>query len=255
MPPVSNASPSSGRNSTASGRQTRCSSGLAITANTVSGGASIVISRSVRTRPQDRVRQMDARELVHLPTDQLCAEARLPAARRLVTLLAEGLHPADDALPRRLRLLHVRAAAAARRARVPEHRRGARDRARRRRRRLPRGALHARRQAGAPLPRRARGARGARLRDDARVPRPRGAGGARGDRAAAAPQSGRDEPRRARRAPRGERLDGDHARDRLRPALGEGDAALRLARQAAGAPARDDRRSPASSRSRSRPGS
>ena len=34
-------------------------------------------------------------------------------------LLAEGLHPADDALPRRLRLLHVRAAAATRRARLP----------------------------------------------------------------------------------------------------------------------------------------
>ena len=38
-------------------------------------------------------------------------------------------------------------------------------------RRLPRGAVHARRQARAALPGRARGARRARLRDDARVPR------------------------------------------------------------------------------------
>ena len=44
-------------------------------------------------------------------------------------VLAEGLRPADDALPRRLRLLHVRAAAAARRARLPDRGRGARDRA------------------------------------------------------------------------------------------------------------------------------
>ena len=41
--------------------------------------------------------------------------------RRARHLLAEGLHPADQALPRRLRLLHVRAAAAPRRARVPDH--------------------------------------------------------------------------------------------------------------------------------------
>ena len=37
-------------------------------------------------------------------------------------LLAEGLHPADEALPRRLPLLHVRAAAAPRRARVHDAR-------------------------------------------------------------------------------------------------------------------------------------
>ena len=121
--------------------------------------------------------------------------ARAAARRRARHLLAQGLHPADDALPRRLRLLHVRAAAAARRARVHDRGRGARDRAGRRGRRLPRGALHARRQAGAALPRRARRARGARLRDDARVPRPRGAARARRDRAAAAPEPGRDEPR------------------------------------------------------------
>ena len=54
--------------------------------------------------------------------------------------------------------------------------RGARDRARGRRGRLPRGAVHARRQAGAALQGRARRARGARLRDDARVPRARARG-------------------------------------------------------------------------------
>ena len=57
------------------------------------------------------------------------------------------------------------------------------------------------------------------------------------------------------RAARGERVDGDHARDRLGSALREGDAALRLARQAARAASGDDRCSRASSRSRSRRGS
>ena len=52
-----------------------------------------------------------------------------PPARHV---LAEGLHPADEALPRRLPLLHVRGAAEARRARVPDARRGAGDRPRRR---------------------------------------------------------------------------------------------------------------------------
>ena len=47
---------------------------------------------------------------------------------------------------------------------------------------LPRGAVHARRQARAALPRRARRARGARLRDDARVPRAARRGRAGGDR-------------------------------------------------------------------------
>ena len=77
------------------------------------------------------------------------------ASRAARHLLAEGLHPADDAVPRRLRLLHVRAAAATRRARLPAGRRGARDRPGRSRRRLHRGAVHARRQARAALPGRA----------------------------------------------------------------------------------------------------
>ena len=53
------------------------------------------------------------------------ARARARAAR---DVLAQGLHPAHAPLPRRLPLLHVRAAAAARRALLPDARRGARDR-------------------------------------------------------------------------------------------------------------------------------
>ena len=56
----------------------------------------------------------------------------------------------------------------------------------------------------------------------------------RGDGAAAAPEPGRDEPRRARAAPPGVGVDGDHARDGLRPALAEGRAALGVTRQGAG---------------------
>ena len=108
-------------------------------------------------------------------------------------VLAEGLHPADEALPRRLPLLHVRRAAAEGRARVHVRGRGAGRRACRRRRRLPRGAVHARRQAGAPLPGRARGARRAWLRDDDRVPRPHVPPRARRDRPPAACEPGRDD--------------------------------------------------------------
>ena len=93
------------------------------------------------------------------PLEELLAEARRLRPGEPRHVLAEGLHPADDALPRRLRLLHVRPTAAPWRARVPVRGGGARDRARRRRRGLPRGALHARGQARAPLPGRARGAR------------------------------------------------------------------------------------------------
>ena len=183
---------------------------------------------------------MDA--LLEAPLDDLLAAAReRRKQRRARHLLAEGLHPADDALPRRLRLLHVRPSATARRARVPDRGRGARDRARRRGGRLHGGALHARRQAGAALQGRAGGARGARLRDDDRVPRPRRQARPRGDRPAAAPESGRDEPRRADRAAAGLGLDGDHARDGLRAALREGRPALGLAGQGACPPPRDDR--------------
>ena len=80
----------------------------------------------------------------------------------------------------------------------------------------------------------------ARLRDDDRVPRALRRPRARRDRAAAAPEPGRDEPGRARAAAPGIGVDGDHARDGLRPAVAEGRAALGIARQGARRPARDD---------------
>ena len=50
-------------------------------------------------------------ELLTTPLDDLMAEARRVRARgtgTLVTYSPEGLRPADNALPRRLRVLHVR---------------------------------------------------------------------------------------------------------------------------------------------------
>ena len=63
---------------------------------------------------------------------------------------------------------------------------------------------------------------------------------ARGDGPAAAREPGRDDARRARGAARGHGLAGDHARDRVRPAVRARRAALRLARQAPGRAAGDD---------------
>ena len=60
-----------------------------------------------------------------------CSRAPARRARRRAAardLLAQGLHPAHRALPRRLPLLHVRPASAARRARLPDRRGGARGR-------------------------------------------------------------------------------------------------------------------------------
>ena len=85
--------------------------------------------------------------------------------------------------------------------------------------RLPRGPLHARRQARAALPRRARGARPARLPDHRRLSGAlRGARAAR-DGSAAARQSRHPRRRRAARPARGLRVAGDHARDRERAAV------------------------------------
>ena len=58
--------------------------------------------------------------------------------------------------------------------------------------------------------------------DDARVPRPGREARARGDRAAAALESRSDEPGGSRRAAAGLGVDGDHARDDCRAALGQG---------------------------------
>ena len=68
-------------------------------------------------------------------------------------LLAQGLHPADDAVPRQVRLLHLRPAAGPARVAVP--RRPSEVLAHRpagRRGRLPRGAVHARRAPRGALP-------------------------------------------------------------------------------------------------------
>ena len=86
-------------------------------------------------------------------------------ARRPRHLLAQGVRPAHDAVPRPLRLLHVRQAAGPARVAVPHARRGARDRAARRRARVPRGAVHAGRGARGALPAGRGVARRARLRD------------------------------------------------------------------------------------------
>ena len=75
-------------------------------------------------------------------------------------LLAQGVHPADDAVPRQVRLLHVRPAAGPPRLALPLPRRGARHRPRRSAGRLPRGAVHAgRAPRGALRRRRATGSR------------------------------------------------------------------------------------------------
>ncbi len=78
-------------------------------------------------------------------------------------------------------------------------------------------------------------------RDDARVPRPGCKARARGDRVAAAPEPGRHDAGRPRRTAAGVGVDGDHARDDGRAALGQGRPALGLALEGPVAPARDDR--------------
>ena len=111
-----------------------------------------------------------------LPLAELMAAAAA-AARRAVRhpghLLAQGVRPAHDAVPRPLRLLHVRQGAGPGRRAVPHARRGARDRAARRRARLLGGAVHARRGARGALPAGRRVARRQRLRVDGRLPRRR----------------------------------------------------------------------------------
>ena len=144
---------------------------------------------------------------------------------------------------------------APRRAGVHARGRGARGRARRRRGRLPRGALHARGQARAPLPRGTRGARRARVRDDDRVPRAHVRARPRRDRAPPAREPRRHDARGAGPPPDGLGLAGDHARDGLGAALAEGHAAPRLAGQAPRAAPGDDPPRRRACRSRSPRGS
>ena len=88
-----------------------------------------------------------------------------------------------------------------------------------------------------------------------RVPRALCRPGARRDRAPTAPEPGSDEPGGARAPAAGIRVDGDHARDGLGPALPEGRPPLGIARQAARGPPGDDPARRRCSRSRSRAGS
>ena len=155
-------------------------------------------------------------------------------------LLAQGVHSADEPMSRRLPLLHVRAAAAPRRARVFAPGRGARDRAGGGCCRLPRGALHARRQARAALPGRTRGARAAGLRDDARIPGRDGEAGAARDRPLAASEPGRDDARGPGGTAARERVHGVDARGRRAGVVAAWGAAFRLARQGGGAALGDD---------------
>ena len=101
----------------------------------------------------------------------------------------------------------------------------------------------------------ARVARPARIRVDARLRARHRHQRDRGDRAAAAPEPGRDVLRGARAAEARERVDGADAGDVARPAVGEGRPALRVAGQACRRCGCERSRMPAGSRSRSRPAS
>ena len=121
---------------------------------------------------------------------------------------------------------------------VPLPRRDPRDRPPGRRARLPRGAVHPRRPARGPLARGPGVAGRAGLRLHARL-RPRDGGpGARGDRAAAPPQPGRDDLGGAQPAQAGLPVDGDDARDHVAAAVrDQGRGPLRLPRQGPRGPA------------------
>ncbi len=157
-------------------------------------------------------------------------------------LFAQGLHPADPAVPRRLPLLHLRPSAAPGGAHLLDRRAGARYRPRRRARRLPRGAVHFGRQAGTALCGGARRAGPARPRDDLVLPRRDGGAGAARDGAVAASQPRRHDPRRHRSAAAGLGVAGHHAGERGRAAAAARRAAFRFARQGPGGAPRDDRR-------------
>jgi hypothetical protein len=107
-------------------------------------------------------------------------------------LLAQGVHPADPAVPGPVRLLHVRHGARAAGQPLPVPGPGARHRAPGRRARLQGSPVHARRPAGGQVARGPRLARPERLRRHALLRPGHGHPGAGGDRPAAASQ-----PRRA----------------------------------------------------------
>ena len=172
-----------------------------------------------------------------------------------VSFSQEGVHPADEAVPRRLPLLHVRACAARRRAAYlsPE---AVLDIARAGK---AAGCKEALFTLGDQPELRYAAARDAlaELGSDSTLDyleRSRRAG-AEGDRAAAASQSRRDGRGMARPPAQGLGLAGHHAGDGLRPAVAARRPALRLARQGAGACASPRWRPPAARACRSPPAS
>ena len=154
--------------------------------------------------------------------------------RHACELLQEGVHPAHQAVPGRVPLLHLRARAAGGRAALSVARGGAGDCARGAGGRLQGGAVHAGRSAGAALCGGARGSGRAGRGVDAALSGELGGAGAEGDRAAAAPQSRRDGRGLAQAPAQGVGVAGHHAGDGVRPAVGARGSAFRLARQGAG---------------------
>ncbi len=171
---------------------------------------------------------------------QQCRRDAGHGLRRPGDVFAEGLHPADRAVSRRMPLLHLCQDAAPRRPSVPRPRAGARHRAGGAGRRLPRGAVHARRQAGTQVPGRAGGARAPRLREHPRLSRGDGGAGPRRDRPAAAPERGHHGGGRLPASASRGAVDGPDARVRRAATVRAGRAAFRFARQAAGCPPRCD---------------
>ncbi|CAA9432106.1 MAG: 7,8-didemethyl-8-hydroxy-5-deazariboflavin synthase subunit 1 / 7,8-didemethyl-8-hydroxy-5-deazariboflavin synthase subunit 2, partial [uncultured Rubrobacteraceae bacterium] len=155
----------------------------------------------------------------------------LRAARNL---LAQGIYPPHQALPRQLRLLHLRPRPPPRRERLPDAGGGAGDRAGGCRGGVQGGALHARGQAREALPGGQAGAAADGLRDDNRVPGPllparSGGDGATSPRQPRGALGGRGAESQARL-----RLAGDHAGAGLRPAARPEPRPLGLAGQGAG---------------------
>ncbi len=166
-----------------------------------------------------------------------CRPASRHGTRHPHHLQPQGVHPPHHAVPRPLRLLHIRPAARPTRRPLPPDRRDPRNRPPGSLGRMPRGAVHARRATRGALSGGCRLAGPPRLRIDRRLPGRCLAPGARGDRPAP--------PLQRRSAPRGRvgptpgscPITGDDARDASsRPRLPPG-----RPRQDTGAPPRHPR--------------
>ena len=156
-------------------------------------------------------------DLLAAPLDELVAEAPQgprPGPREPGDLLAQGLHPPHHAVPRPVRLLHLRQGPGPPGQPLPVARRGAGHRPGRPEAGLPRGAVHPGRAARAALPAAARPGW-----PSTATPRPSTTwlrhvrAGARGDRPPPPRQRRRPVRRRAGRAAAGDGQPGDDARD------------------------------------------